>query len=89
MNHNHHLEWLEDNFLLYEDLRFLFDKFDFEEMMIDWECSRFTKEASPLNAREQLQEFGKLKYITKYPNCIRWWYIIKEKCEEVLDKYDF
>ena len=27
---------------------------DYEGMIIDWECSRFTKEASPLTAREEL-----------------------------------
>ena len=27
-------------------------KLDIDAMLIDWECSRFTKEACPLNARE-------------------------------------
>ena len=27
--------------------------YDFEAMVIDWECSRFTKSASPLTAREE------------------------------------
>lgn len=27
-------------------------KFDYEAMLIDWECSRFTKQASPRTARE-------------------------------------
>lgn len=28
---------------------------DFEAMVIDWECSRFTKAASPLTAREEFE----------------------------------
>lgn len=29
-------------------------KYDWEAMVIDWECSRFTKEAAQLNARDTL-----------------------------------
>ena len=28
---------------------------DYLAMVIDWECSRFTKEAQPLNARQELE----------------------------------
>lgn len=31
------------------------NKVDWEAMVIDWECSRFTKEAAQLNARETLE----------------------------------
>ena len=30
-------------------------KFDWEAMIIDWECSRYTKEASPRNARQEYE----------------------------------
>lgn len=40
--HNrHHLEYAGNK------------SYDFEAMVIDWECSRFTKLASPLTAREE------------------------------------
>lgn len=32
-------------------------KIDWEALIIDWECSRFTKLASPKTAREQMLEF--------------------------------
>ena len=41
-NSKHHLE--------YED----FDKIDWEALVIDWECSRFTKNASPRNAYQEM-----------------------------------
>ena len=41
----HHLEWLEINPINKRAL-----KFDWEAMLIDWECSRFTKKVSQLNA---------------------------------------
>ena len=89
--HNHHLEWLENEFDKWPgEPDIALSRFDFEGMVIDWECSRFTKEASPLNAREQLQEFNKLKYGSKYPNCIcHYWDKIMEKCNEVMNKYGF
>ena len=40
----HHLEY-----------RGLFKK-DYEAMVIDWECSRYTKEASPKTAKEKLND---------------------------------
>lgn len=43
VNNNHHLEYKNR------------DKIDWEAMVIDWECSRFTKIASPLAAREVLE----------------------------------
>ena len=32
------------------------EKIDWMSMVIDWECSRFTKQASPLNAREEFNQ---------------------------------
>ena len=43
LNNNHHLEYKNR------------DKIDWEAMVIDWECSRFTKISSPLAAREVLE----------------------------------
>lgn len=43
-HNNHHLQ--------YKDVT----KIDWEAMVIDWECSRFTKAASPLTARELFEE---------------------------------
>ncbi len=31
-------------------------KIDWEALVIDWECSRFTKESSPLTAREEFEK---------------------------------
>lgn len=39
--HRHHLEYWRG-----------FDKIDIDAMLIDWECSRFTKDACPMDARE-------------------------------------
>ena len=48
--HNkHHIQWAD-----YHDNRY--DKLDWEAMMIDWECSRFTKQGCPLNAAQELRK---------------------------------
>lgn len=44
---NHHLEHLL--------LTGKAPNFDWEAMIIDWECSQYTKEACPRNAREQME----------------------------------
>lgn len=41
LHSNHHLEWL---------VKHGPEKFDFEGMLIDWECGRLTKRNSPLRA---------------------------------------
>jgi hypothetical protein len=41
-------------------------EFDFDSMIIDWECSRFTKESAPLNAWDTLNVVIKKKYPEKY-----------------------
>lgn len=44
-------------------------EWDAEGMVIDWECSRFTKSASPMTARETFTHFVDVKYVgTKYEN---------------------
>lgn len=44
---NHHLEHL--------DICSNPHKFDWEALIIDWECSQYTKEACPRNAREEME----------------------------------
>ena len=52
---NHHLQQKHPN------------RIDWEAMVIDWECSRFTKEAAPLTAREtmmmKIRKDSSLKHI--------------------------
>lgn len=42
----HHLEWAYDHYWI---------GVDWEAMVIDWECSRFTKLAAQLNARDTME----------------------------------
>lgn len=42
---NHHLEWLDNHNP---------NEIDWIALIIDWECSRFTKESSPRTAREEM-----------------------------------
>ena len=90
--HNkHHPEWLEAQLMqynYYEDgesgIKDVLDRFDFEAAAIDWECSRFTKLAQPLNAYEEclrLTEYNNFK--TKYPFITMYCY--KEFCEKMLN----
>lgn len=39
---------------------------DYLAMVIDWECSRFTKEAQPLNARQELENVLNRKELTDF-----------------------
>ena len=39
---------------------------DYDAMIIDWECSRFTKELAPWNAWDTLEKVIKLRYPDKY-----------------------
>ena len=87
-HHRHHLEWLEN--ALSKDLTETpINKFDWEAMMIDWECSRFTKTASPLDARTQLREMETSGELSKFPRCKKLWELIRCCCEWVLDEYEF
>ena len=50
----HHLEWLDNQLKNKKNSRSkVFEKFDWKGMLIDWECSRFTKLASPRTAAEE------------------------------------
>ncbi len=48
-------------------------KKDYEGMVIDWECGRFTKEASPLTAREESDRLHMLERVGKedYKNILQ------------------
>lgn len=50
----HHLEYLELN----NETRF-----DWDSMIVDWECSQYTKEACKRNARQKLEHI-----LNDYPN---------------------
>ena len=52
-NSKHHLEWFDKRGCTAKNIY----RFDWDSMIIDWECSRFTKETSPLNA------YGKWKKV--------------------------
>lgn len=45
-NSKHHLEWFDKHGYTLENIY----RFDWDSMIIDWECSRFTKETSQINA---------------------------------------
>ena len=49
---NHHIEWFDD---WYERGGKPLNKFDLDSLIIDWECSQYTKEACPRNAREEME----------------------------------
>jgi hypothetical protein len=59
---NHHLEHL---MLLNNPYRF-----NWEELIIDWECSQYTKEACPRNARQEME------YIIENSNPVTNYYLI-------------
>lgn len=48
-HNNHHIEYWLDHY-------FNEKKMDWKAMVIDWECSHFTKEQAQLNARETLEK---------------------------------
>ena len=90
----HHLEWVEKKLELLTDngnkeltiyqLWKCMQSVDWYGMMIDWECSRFTKAASPLTAQEEMYNiFGddkkmstKFPFIKKYTNVVKLVYMI-------------
>ncbi len=42
-------------------------EYDFEAMIIDWECSRFTKSAAQLNARQEYENLiQKYSYLDSF-----------------------
>lgn len=51
-NSNHHIEWFED---LCEHNGKSLEAFDLDALIIDWECSQYTKENCPRNARQEME----------------------------------
>jgi len=92
-HHNHHLEWLDDHLWNCQfrdgDIRKVLDRFDWEGMVIDWECSRFTKIASPMTAREKVRDVWTIKGLGKFPSILGWQELVRERIDKVLDKYEF
>lgn len=64
----HHIEYRNPN------------KRDWEALMIDWECSRFTKESAPRTCREEIEN---KKLINP-----EWYTILKEYVIPLCDKYN-
>lgn len=59
-NHsNHHIEYLL-NTLFEKDsnLELMHTKFDWEELIIDWQCSQYTKSACPRGARKEMERYA-------------------------------
>ena len=72
--HNkHHLEY---------GLRYGFDKVDWEALMIDWECSRFSKEQCPRDCRAEMENKLADDKWKGYAEEIR------SRLEPLLDKYN-
>ena len=89
-HHRHHLEWLDDRLGQCKgSVMKILDKFDWKGMVVDWECSRFTKLASPKNAREEVHDMWTITGLSKYPNILKWFSVVRERIDEVLDKYGF
>lgn len=92
-HHNHHLEWLDDRLRDCQfkdgDIRKILDGFDWKGMVIDWECSRFTKIASPMTAREKVRDVWTIKGLGKFPSILGWQELVRNRIDEVLDKYEF
>lgn len=65
-NNKHHLQYPDKN------------KIDWQALAIDWECSRFTKNAAPLTARQEMYN-----QINKHPEYED---LLKSKLLPVLDK---
>lgn len=57
------------------------DKADYLAMVIDWECSRFTKEVQPLNARQELNRVLSKGNLTIYQRDK-----LQQNIEKVLNK---
>lgn len=55
------------------------DKIDWQALVIDWECSRYTKIASPMTARETYESF--IREEGKYPTRL-----MKENIPPILNK---
>ena len=95
LHHKHHPEWIERRMEnIQGSIVDIIDGFDYEQMMIDWECSHYTKTASPRNAAAEVNYWfntpeGREKLKTKYPYLYGFENIIHERCDGVLMYYKF
>lgn len=73
--HNkHHPEWLENKIGKKYNSKFL-NKVDYEGMIIDWECSHFTKSECPYLAFDEYKILMyKATFEQKYPNIFKYCY---------------
>lgn len=69
-NNKHHLQYKNPT------------KFDYKAMVIDWECSRFTKQDAPLNAA---QTYEKILQSDKYSNEIK--ELLRKNIPPILELY--
>ena len=74
MNSNHHLEYLE-----HKDPSSL----DWISLIVDWECSQYTKEACHRNAREEMEH-----WISNNINDLYTIYCLNQYMRPLLDKYN-
>lgn len=51
LHSNHHLEWWAD----YDSSNKCWLDFDWDALIIDWECSQYTKESCTRNARQEME----------------------------------
>lgn len=94
-NHNrHHLEWLDNQLSKIEKKYCEYNavtRFDWAVMMIDWECSRFTKVACPRNARQEVEWIFNDEELLKekYPNIYHNRDLVYGCCLSTLHVYGF
>lgn len=92
----HHPEWLlsrlEKMDLRRESAYDLFDKFNWEEMLIDWQASKYTKEACPRGAAKELENYlAFIRKNPKYSKLTKYHFIaaVKYYCIPIIHKYRF
>ena len=73
-NSNHHLEYLE-----YKDPV----KLDWVSLVVDWECSQYTKNACKNNARDEMED-----WISNNIDDIYTIYCLNRYMRPLLDKYN-
>lgn len=91
---NHHIEWLEYKFKkcrnnLYKTGYRYIDKYDYEGTIIDWECSRYTKNDKTLDAYGKYKDlFQRETFKVKYPELYHHgcFIILQSKFFSVLEK---
>lgn len=71
----HHIEWLENKISKHANYIKYLNRFDYEGAIIDWECSRFTKNDSQLTAHGEYDKLMDYDYFSeRFPNITRYCY---------------